>query len=265
MDVRITITYAGTGVSNLLDIYTNETGPWTLYIADVPLASLLAGYVFTPPVGATGYQVRDKGVCETILYLDCTMTTTTTSTSTSTTSTTTSTTSTSTTSTSTTTTTTTAEITTTTTTTGETTTTTTTTEEVIPEIYRYFGVDYYVDNPPEYVTAEEACADGDCDPETAVNCSSYYSYFNTINMGDIVYKTPAMSDVFDGGGFWWSMIYKPWVGDAVDPVYSVQIDASGEVIGVVSCTTTTTTTLAPTTTTTTTTEEVTTTTTTTSA
>ena len=64
---------------------------------------------------------------------------------------------------------------------------------------------------------------------------------------------PAMITTFDGGGFWWSMIYNPWIGDAVEPVYSVQIDASGEVIGMVLCSTTTTTTSTSTSTTTTTT------------
>jgi hypothetical protein len=107
MAVTITITTAGSSISDPLAVYTSPDNVVWTFDSNVAKATLLTGYTFTPPVGTYYYQVRDLGECETILSLNCTTTTTTTSTST-----------TSTTSTSTTTTTTTATPTTTTTTTA---------------------------------------------------------------------------------------------------------------------------------------------------
>lgn len=77
MAVKITLTDIGSSISATLDLYSNETGVWT-FIENIPLASLLAGYVFTPPVGATAYQIRDIGGCGAIAEFSCTTTTTTT-------------------------------------------------------------------------------------------------------------------------------------------------------------------------------------------
>ena len=116
MAVTITITTAGSGISDPLAVYTSPDNiVWTLN-SNVAKATLLTGYTFTPPVGTYYYQVRDLGTCESILSLNCTTTTTTTAAPT------------------TTTTTTIAPTTTTTTTTGTPTTTTTTT---LPTFYEY--------------------------------------------------------------------------------------------------------------------------------
>jgi hypothetical protein len=81
MNTKITITTAGTSISPTLDLYSNELGYWTFF-QNVPLNDLLLGYIFTLPIGATAFQVRDTGICETILELTCgeaPLTTTTTS------------------------------------------------------------------------------------------------------------------------------------------------------------------------------------------
>jgi hypothetical protein len=85
MQVTITLTSVGATISATLDLYSNETGPWT-FLANVPTATLIAGYTFTAPVGATMFQLRDLASCETVLTLVCQgLTTSTTSTTTETT------------------------------------------------------------------------------------------------------------------------------------------------------------------------------------
>jgi hypothetical protein len=115
MAVTITITTAGSSISDPLAVYTSPNNITWTFDANVAKATLLTGYTFTPPVGTYYYQVRDLGTCESILSLNCTTTTTTTAAPT-------------------TTTTTTIAPTTTTTTTGTPTTTTTTT---LPTFYEY--------------------------------------------------------------------------------------------------------------------------------
>lgn len=84
MTTKIIITNAGSGISATLDIYSNQSGLWTFF-QNVPLSSLLLGYTFTPPPGATAYQVRDTGTCSTILELSCGVTPSTSTTTTNTT------------------------------------------------------------------------------------------------------------------------------------------------------------------------------------
>jgi len=79
MSTKITITNAGTNISATLDIYTNEHGYWTFF-QNASLVDLKNGYIFTGPVGATSYQVRDTGNCGAILELTCDISVTTTST-----------------------------------------------------------------------------------------------------------------------------------------------------------------------------------------
>ena len=88
MAVTITITTAGSSISDPLAVYTSPDNVVWTFDSNVAKATLLTGYTFTPPVGTYYYQVRDLGECGTILSLNCT-TTTTTTTSTSTTTTTT--------------------------------------------------------------------------------------------------------------------------------------------------------------------------------
>jgi len=89
MAITITITTAGSSISDPLGVYTSPDNiAWTLD-ANVAKATLLTGYTFTPPVGTYYYQVRDLGTCESILSLNCTTTTTTTAAPTTTTTTTT--------------------------------------------------------------------------------------------------------------------------------------------------------------------------------
>ena len=84
MAVTITITTAGSSISDPLGVYTSPDNiAWTLD-ANVAKATLLAGYTFTPPVGTLYYQVRDLGTCESILSLNCTTTSSTTTTTTTT-------------------------------------------------------------------------------------------------------------------------------------------------------------------------------------
>jgi len=77
MSVKITLTNVGSNISPTLDIYSNATGTW-VFFKNVSVTDLLGGYVFTPPLNATGYQVRDTGACGTILELYCEYITTTT-------------------------------------------------------------------------------------------------------------------------------------------------------------------------------------------
>ena len=84
MAVTITITTAGSSISDPLAVYTSPDNiAWTLD-ANVAKATLLTGYTFTPPVGTQYYQVRDLGTCESILSLNCTTTTSSTTTTTTT-------------------------------------------------------------------------------------------------------------------------------------------------------------------------------------
>ena len=84
MAVTITITTAGSSISDPLGVYTSPDNiAWTLD-ANVAKATLIAGYTFTPPVGTQYYQVRDLGTCESILSLNCTTTSSTTTTTTTT-------------------------------------------------------------------------------------------------------------------------------------------------------------------------------------
>jgi len=78
MAVTITITTAGSNISDPLAVYTSPDNITWTFDANVAKATLLIGYTFTPPVGTYYYQVRDLGDCESILSLNCTTTTTTT-------------------------------------------------------------------------------------------------------------------------------------------------------------------------------------------
>ena len=78
MAVTITITTAGSSISDPLAVYTSPNNITWTFDSNVAKATLLTGYTFTPPVGTYYYQVRDLGTCESILSLNCTTTTTTT-------------------------------------------------------------------------------------------------------------------------------------------------------------------------------------------
>ena len=67
------------GPVHSIDLYwaTSLAGPWIFIPPSIPKATLLAGYTFTPDPTAAAYQVRDTGLCATILSLTCDNVTTT--------------------------------------------------------------------------------------------------------------------------------------------------------------------------------------------
>lgn len=255
MSVKITITNAGAGISSTLDVYTNTGGSWTFF-ANVSLANLEAGYTFDPPGDATAYEVRDTGLCTTILFLGSTTTTTTavpttttstthlttttttavptttstTTVPTTTTSTTESPTTTTTTTAGTTTTSTTSNTTSTTTTIVDTTTTTTSNTTALP-IYKYKGID----TSSVYITGAEACADVSCSDYPTTGCMDYYSYNNTLNFGDVLYVNPSMLIPVTGDYFYFSIALTDGGGTIIGPKMVVQIDNSGVIQSVSTC------------------------------
>lgn len=107
--------------------------------------------------------------------------------------------------------------------------TTTTTTTIAPPVYRYFGIDY----SSQYNSAIEACNDVSCFPETAVGCSSYYSFNNTLNESDILYSEPSMSTPVVGGFFYFSMALT--INGVPGPKMVVQLDNGGVIMSVSTC------------------------------
>ena len=217
--ITITITNAGSGISDLLDIYADGS----LYISNVSKIDLFNGYTFFAALGATEYGVVDQS-CGSFIDFSCTSTTSTTTSEPTTTTTSTigepTTTTTSTIGGSTTTSTTSIGGSTTTSTTAAETTTTTT----CATIYEYSY------NPTSRSTKEFACAD------PAIVTLWAYDY---LDLGVTLYSTKTgciLSNHATGSG----LQYKKLVYDGNE--YAVIIDSNGIISYAILCSTITTTT-----------------------
>lgn len=80
MDVLITLTNVGADQGSLFDLYSDVDGYTVAFDTDVSLASLLATYTASVPVGTTIVRVVGQSTCENILDITIVYTTTTTST-----------------------------------------------------------------------------------------------------------------------------------------------------------------------------------------
>lgn len=113
--------------------------------------------------------------------------------------------------------------------------TTTTTTTIA--VYRYLGINYSITS---HESPTLACEDDSCSTDD-FNCISYYSYYNTLNINDILYQDHTMIFPIEGGNFYFSLALTSEIIIVGDKTV-VQLDDDGKIIYVGNCNTTTTTT-----------------------
>lgn len=105
-------------------------------------------------------------------------------------------------------------------------TTTTTTEP--PPYYRYIGVPH----TSEWVSSGEACNAEPCSScalgSIIGSCDDYYSQYNTLHIGDVLYSDSALTTPINGNNYYFSLgLYD---GVTVGITYAVQISTTGEIM-----------------------------------